>query len=118
MSEVTLQISIAGKNYPLSVKASEEATIRKAELQLEEAVSMFQKNYDNAQIAISLSHFYAYKQTSDKYDNALIFEDDVINTSYYNEAALHNISSFLQKNEWCEYFQLGYIFVYIFTNRI
>ena len=45
MSEVTLQISIAGKNYPLSVKASEEATIRKAELQLEEAVSMFQKNY-------------------------------------------------------------------------
>ena len=45
MSEVTLQISIAGKNYPLSVKASEEANIRKAELQLEEAVSMFQKNY-------------------------------------------------------------------------
>jgi cell division protein ZapA (FtsZ GTPase activity inhibitor) len=45
MSEVTLQISIAGKNYPLSVKASEEASIRKAELQLEEAVSMFQKNY-------------------------------------------------------------------------
>ena len=45
MSEVTLQISIAGKNYPLSVKASEEATIRKAELQVEEAVSMFQKNY-------------------------------------------------------------------------
>ncbi len=45
MSELTLQITIAGKNYPLSVKASEEATIRKAELQLEEAVSMFQKNY-------------------------------------------------------------------------
>ena len=40
MSEVTLQISIAGKNYPLSVKASEEAAIRKAEAQLEEAVSM------------------------------------------------------------------------------
>ena len=41
-------------------------------------ISMFQKNYDNAQIAISLSHFYAYKQISDKYDNGLIFEDDVI----------------------------------------
>jgi cell division protein ZapA (FtsZ GTPase activity inhibitor) len=45
MSEVTFQISIAGKNYPLSVKASEEAAIRKSEAQLEEAVSMFQKNY-------------------------------------------------------------------------
>jgi cell division protein ZapA (FtsZ GTPase activity inhibitor) len=45
MSEVTIQISIAGKNYPLSVKASEEASIRKAEAQLDEAVSLFQKNY-------------------------------------------------------------------------
>ena len=41
-------------------------------------ISMFQKNYNNCQIAISLSHFYAYKQISDKYDNGLIFEDDVI----------------------------------------
>jgi len=41
-------------------------------------ISMFQKNYDNAAIAISLSHFYAYKQISDKYDNGLIFEDDVV----------------------------------------
>ena len=41
-------------------------------------ISMFQKNFDNAQIAISLSHFYAYKQISDKYDNGLIFEDDVV----------------------------------------
>jgi GR25 family glycosyltransferase involved in LPS biosynthesis len=41
-------------------------------------ISMFQENYNNSQIAISLSHFYAYKQISDKYDNGLIFEDDVI----------------------------------------
>jgi GR25 family glycosyltransferase involved in LPS biosynthesis len=41
-------------------------------------ISMFQSNYDNCQIAISLSHFYAYKQISDKYYNGLIFEDDVI----------------------------------------
>lgn len=45
MSELTIQISIAGKNYPLSIKASEEASIRKSEAQLEEAVSLFQKNY-------------------------------------------------------------------------
>lgn len=41
-------------------------------------ISMFQINYNNCQIAISLSHFYAYKQISDKYDSGLIFEDDVI----------------------------------------
>ena len=41
-------------------------------------ISMFQQNYNNSQIAISLSHFYAYTQISDKYDNGLIFEDDVI----------------------------------------
>jgi len=39
---------------------------------------MFQSGYNNSQIAISLSHFYAYKQISDKYYNGLIFEDDVI----------------------------------------
>ena len=41
-------------------------------------ISMFQENYSNSQIAISLSHFYAYKQISDNYDSGLIFEDDVI----------------------------------------
>jgi glycosyl transferase family 25 len=43
-----------------------------------ENICMFQENYSNSQIAISLSHFYAYKQISDKYDNGLIFEDDII----------------------------------------
>ena len=41
-------------------------------------ISMFQQNYDNSQIAISLSHFYAYKQINDKYDNCLILEDDAV----------------------------------------
>lgn len=43
-----------------------------------ENISMFQENYNNSQIAISLSHFYAYKQISDNYDNGLILEDDII----------------------------------------
>ena len=58
---------------------------------------MFQKNYDNAQIAISLSHFYAYKQTSDKYDNALIFEDDVILCDNFIEK-LNNYMTELPQN--------------------
>jgi len=41
-------------------------------------ISMFQENFNNSQVAISLSHFYAYKQISDNYDNGLIFEDDVV----------------------------------------
>lgn len=44
----------------------------------EQNISMFQENYSKSQIAISLSHFYAYKQIKDNYDNGLIFEDDVI----------------------------------------
>jgi len=43
-----------------------------------ENISMFKKNYSNSQIAISLSHFYAYKEISEKYDCGLIFEDDII----------------------------------------
>ena len=41
-------------------------------------ISMFEENYSKSQIAISLSHFYAYKQISDNYENGLIFEDDII----------------------------------------
>jgi GR25 family glycosyltransferase involved in LPS biosynthesis len=41
-------------------------------------ISMFEQNYNKCQIAISLSHFHAYKEISDKYDNGLIFEDDAI----------------------------------------
>jgi glycosyl transferase family 25 len=43
-----------------------------------ENITMFQTNYSKTQTAISLSHFYAYKQICDNYDNGLIIEDDVI----------------------------------------
>jgi glycosyl transferase family 25 len=43
-----------------------------------EDISMFKTNYSKSQIAISLSHFYAYKQIRDKYNNGLILEDDII----------------------------------------
>ena len=41
-------------------------------------ISMFEKDYNKSQIAISLSHFHAYKEISEKYDHGLIFEDDAI----------------------------------------
>ena len=41
-------------------------------------IGIFQENYSKSQIAIALSHFYAYKEIMDKYDNGLILEDDVI----------------------------------------
>ena len=40
--------------------------------------SKFPENYSNSQIAICLSHFYAYQQISAHEDEGLIFEDDVI----------------------------------------
>ncbi len=40
-------------------------------------ITMFKQNYPNSQIAISLSHFYAYKQISDTHDGFII-EDDAI----------------------------------------
>ena len=51
-------------------------------------IDFFDSNYSNSQIAITLSHFYSYKQIAnekidnadneDTYDSALILEDDVI----------------------------------------
>jgi GR25 family glycosyltransferase involved in LPS biosynthesis len=48
-------------------------------------IEMFNKNLPNAQIAITLSHIYAYKQVKDNYDYALILEDDVILSDYFTE---------------------------------
>jgi glycosyl transferase family 25 len=45
---------------------------------IEQNISMFKTNYSTSQIAIALSHFYAYKQISNNYEHGLIFEDDVI----------------------------------------
>jgi len=47
--------------------------------------SIFEENYDKAQIAISLSHMYAYKEINEKYDNALILEDDAILHDNFSE---------------------------------
>ena len=46
-------------------------------------IDIFEVNYSKCQIAILLSHFYAYKQIVEKYENALIFEDDVILSSNF-----------------------------------
>ena len=44
-----------------------------------ENITIFEKNYSKSQIAISLSHFYAYnKIIENNYNFGLIFEDDVI----------------------------------------
>lgn len=46
---------------------------------------MFQTNFNTSQIAISLSHFYAFKQISDNYEYGLIFEDDIVlSTNFIN----------------------------------
>jgi GR25 family glycosyltransferase involved in LPS biosynthesis len=50
-----------------------------------ENIHMFEKNYSTSQIAISLSHFYAYKQIAEKYEGGLIFEDDVILSNRFTD---------------------------------
>jgi glycosyl transferase family 25 len=59
----------------------------------EHNICMFQENYNNSQIAISLSHFYAYKQISDKYDNGLIIEDDAILSNNFT----HILNEYISK---------------------
>jgi len=49
------------------------------------SIDMFEKYYSKSQIAIALSHFYAYKEITEKYENALIFEDDVILSDHFIE---------------------------------
>ena len=41
---------------------------------------------NKAGMAISLSHYYAYKEITEKYDNALILEDDVIFSDNFMES--------------------------------
>ncbi len=51
--------------------------IDRDELEYEDT-SMFESGYNKSQIAISLSHFYAYKEIASKYNEGLILEDDVV----------------------------------------
>jgi GR25 family glycosyltransferase involved in LPS biosynthesis len=51
--------------------------IDRDELQIYD-LSIFEDNYTNPKKAIFLSHYYAYTQIKNNYEEALIFEDDVI----------------------------------------
>lgn len=48
-------------------------------------ISIFNDGYSNSQIAISLSHFYAYREIAEKHNYALILEDDVILSDNFME---------------------------------
>ena len=60
-------------------------------------ISMFHKNYKNCLMSMLLKHFYVYKEISDKYDNGLILEDDVILINNFTEI-LHKYMDQLPKN--------------------
>ena len=40
--------------------------------------SLFDTNYNKSKMSLHLKHNYVYKIISDKYENALIFEDDIV----------------------------------------
>jgi GR25 family glycosyltransferase involved in LPS biosynthesis len=66
------------------------------------------KHPSNGSIGCFESHINAVKKSYYKGDNyVLIFEDDIVETSSFNETVMLDISQFL-KNTDCEYFQLGY----------
>jgi len=50
-----------------------------------ENIEIFHKDQVNSDMAITLSHFYAFKQISEKYENALILEDDVILSDNFSD---------------------------------
>jgi len=64
---------------------------------LKNQIEMFQINFPNRQIAVSLSHFYAFKQIAEKYEEALIFEDDAVLTENFSNI-FNNYYKELPKN--------------------
>lgn len=67
------------------------------------------KNPTSGRIGCFESHVTVIKECYNNGGNSiLIFEDDVIETSSYNETVMNEVLDFLMKNMWCEYFQLGY----------
>lgn len=54
---------------------------------------IFEQHFNKAQIAISLSHFYAYKEIAEKYKFGLILEDDVILSPMFKQ----NLDMYMQK---------------------
>lgn len=59
--------------------------IDRDELQSQD-LSLFEHDYSKQQMAITLSHMYAYKQIAAKYDRALILEDDAILSDNFTES--------------------------------
>jgi glycosyl transferase family 25 len=57
-----------------------------------ENISMFQENYSKCQMAITLSHFYAYTRINDSNDGGLILEDDVILSDNFIEKLTNYIT--------------------------
>ncbi len=45
MSELSIKISIAGRVYPLTIKRSEEQSVRKAAKDIEESIKNLQESY-------------------------------------------------------------------------
>ena len=51
----------------------------------DEEVAMFSTDIHPAMMSLTLKHFHAYRQIKDRYDHALIFEDDVILCENFSE---------------------------------
>lgn len=84
-----------------------------------------EKHHTSGRIGCFESHINVIKNSYNNNDKfILIFEDDVINTPSYNEKNIENIIDFMNKNNWCEYFQLGYsvlpheIYDYLKSNNL
>jgi cell division protein ZapA len=45
MSTISIKVQIAGRNYPLSIQAEEEALIRQAESKIDANIKAFQDKY-------------------------------------------------------------------------
>jgi GR25 family glycosyltransferase involved in LPS biosynthesis len=84
-----------------------------------------EKHPTSGRVGCFESHINVIKQSYNNNDKIiLIFEDDVINTPSYNENNIQFVIDFMKKNEWCEYFQLGYsilpheMYSYLKSNRL
>uniref|UniRef100_A0A6C0AN89 Glycosyl transferase family 25 domain-containing protein n=1 Tax=viral metagenome TaxID=1070528 RepID=A0A6C0AN89_9ZZZZ len=64
-------------------------------------LSIFQDNNKPAASAICLSHFYAYKEIANKFDMALILEDDVILSSNFSEILQDYITKLPPEFDMC-----------------
>lgn len=55
------------------------------------------------------SHIHCIQHSYNKGNNLiLIYEDDAVDTPSYDPHKLQFVIDFMNKNDWCEYFQLGY----------